>query len=132
MSASHGANRGNPRVDDIAWEEADLESERHLSVGQLQVALRNARGATPKLDVAKQVSRSREDHVDKGDQESNKTDRPGSARRVTGGVRNSISKILGLQNVGALLAARKFSGTKGELVNSTPTAGVWNAPGSGW
>jgi len=127
-----GTDTGDLGADVNIAGDADTKSERHLSIGQLQVALRSARGAAPHLVVAKPMNRGRQEHAEVPGKVSDDTDRSGSSRRATGAFRIWTSKMLGLHNAGALLAARKIRRKRDAPVDSSPTEGVWNAPGLGW
>jgi len=114
----------------IARGDADPAPGRSLSVGQLQLALRVAhkRASQPvRLDPESRVSRDAESVEDSQSRSSAKI-RCRQMSPSLDGPGGALSRALGPQNLGLLLAARRKRGTGAASECSPKAHGVWSIP----
>lgn len=108
----------------------DPDIGRSLSVGQLQRALRTA-GATASRPVPPRPTDRDTEHGEvKGDSQSrdaSELDREPSPRPPNG-LAAAASRVLGLQNPGVLLAARKMRRSGNARAGVAKDIGVWDIP----
>ena len=128
MTADVG--RPEQQVDVIVGGDIDPESGRSLSVGQLQVALRVAHEKSSQRvpldsgsDSSRDVDSPRDSHS-----RSNDWNRGRQASHAPNGPGGALSRMLGLQALGLLLAARG-KGLNGPAPDRALEApGVWSIP----
>lgn len=127
-------DRPEQQIDVMDGSDIDPELGRSLSVGELQLALRAAHTRAPQRvrpdsgnDSSRDVNSLRDSHSQSSQRIRGRQTSPGPDG--TGG---ALSRALGLQNVGLLLAVRRERRIGHASADWPKAPGAWSIPHAGW